>query len=47
MGEGGNGDGRPSASHLYQNNAVVHVCISIGDTTLIGNNDGSKNLNYV
>ena len=48
MGEGGNRAGSPSIYlNLEQNDEVVHVYISVGETTLIGNNDGSEYSNYM
>lgn len=47
-GAGGNRDERPSAClNLEQNDEVVHVYISVGETSLIGINDGSEYLHYV
>jgi hypothetical protein len=47
-GAGGNRDERPSAClNLEQNDEVVHVYISVGETSLIGINDGSGYLYYV
>jgi hypothetical protein len=48
MGTGCNRAGSPSVYlNLEQNDEVVHVYISVGETTLIGNNDGSEYLNYI